>query len=53
MYGYREQRGVVVNEADACMPFALSFMVPSSGFQVRIMAPLPEDFRAVLRALRR
>ncbi|MCE5193031.1 MAG: RluA family pseudouridine synthase [Candidatus Cryosericum sp.] len=52
MYGYREQRGVVVTR-QMLHAFALSFMVPSSGLQVRIMAPLPEDFRAVLRALRR
>ena len=51
-YGYRAQRNVVI-ERQMLHAFALSFVAPSSGVQVRLVAPLPEDFISVLGALAR
>lgn len=52
MYGYREQPGIVATR-QMLHAFALSLTIPCSRSQVRITAPLPEDFLAVLRALGR
>ncbi|MHB8071613.1 MAG: RluA family pseudouridine synthase [Candidatus Cryosericum sp.] len=51
-YGYRAQRDVVI-ERQMLHAFALSFVAPSSGERVRIVAPLPLDFVSVLGALAR
>lgn len=49
-YGYREQHGIVVAR-QMLHAFALSFIPPSLGIPIRVLAPLPEDFVAVLRTL--
>jgi 23S rRNA pseudouridine1911/1915/1917 synthase len=49
-YGYREQQGIVVAR-QMLHAFALSFIPPSLGIPIRVLAPLPEDFVAVLRTL--
>ena len=51
-YGYRAQHNVVI-ERQMLHAFALSFVAPSSGVQVRLVAPLPEDFMSVLGVLAR
>jgi 23S rRNA pseudouridine1911/1915/1917 synthase len=51
-YGYRAQRDVVI-ERQMLHAFALSFVAPSSGEQVRVVAPLPLDFVSVLGVLAR
>lgn len=51
-YGYRAQRNVVI-ERQMLHAFALSFVAPSSGVQVRVVAPLPQDFISVLGVLAR
>jgi len=49
-YGYRAQRNVVI-ERQMLHAFALSFVAPRSGVQVRVMASLPQDFISVLGVL--
>jgi 23S rRNA pseudouridine1911/1915/1917 synthase len=49
-YGYRGQRGLVI-ERQMLHAFALSFHIPGSGKQVRVLAPLPPDFISVLGVL--
>lgn len=51
-YGYRAQRDIVI-ERQMLHAFSLSFVVPSSGEQVRVLAPLPLDFVSVLGVLAR
>lgn len=51
-YGYRAQRNVVI-ERQMLHAFALSFVAPNSGAEVRVVAPLPQDFISVLGALAR
>jgi len=51
-YGYRKQRNVVI-ERQMLHAFALSFVAPRSEAQVRVVAPLPQDFISVLGVLAR
>ncbi len=51
-YGYRTQRNVVIGR-QMLHAFALSFVAPHSEVQVRVLAPLPQDFISVLGVLAR
>lgn len=51
-YGYRTQRNVGI-ERQMLHAFALSFVAPRSGVQVRVVAALPQDFISVLGVLAR
>jgi len=51
-YGYRIQPGLDVKR-QMLHSFALSFVSPGTGKDVRAVAPIPEDFKSVLGELAR